>query len=75
MANLAKTIIRVRYKHSKAKRRQFKEVESQFISILIGVGVILLQILNILIITRSITSKSMKNSKETLPILIDLIDN
>jgi 5-bromo-4-chloroindolyl phosphate hydrolysis protein len=28
-----------------------------------------------LIITRSITSKSIKNSKETLPILIDLTDN
>jgi ribosomal protein S17E len=28
-----------------------------------------------LIITRSITSKSIKNRKETLPILIDLADN
>ena len=28
-----------------------------------------------LIITRSITSKSIKNSKETLPMLIDLADN
>ena len=28
-----------------------------------------------LIITRSITSKSIKNSKKTLPILIDLADN
>jgi hypothetical protein len=36
--------------------------------------VILLQIVRVLIITRSITSKSNKNSKETLPILIDLTD-
>ena len=35
---------------------------------------ILLQIVRILIITRSITSKSIKNSKEAVPILIDLID-
>ena len=28
-----------------------------------------------LIITRSITSKSIKNSKEMLPILIDQVDN
>jgi hypothetical protein len=35
----------------------------------------LLQIVKILIITRSITGKSIKNNNETQPILIDLTDN
>jgi hypothetical protein len=35
----------------------------------------LLQIVRVLVITRSITSKSIKNIKKTLSILIDLADN